>query len=61
MKFLIEIQPGNYTTEGELELLGESIRRELDNAVSVVANDVFPVFLFGAVTRVSDDTTYTQP
>jgi hypothetical protein len=50
VKFTVEVTPGYYTTEEDLEMQSPAIRAALDLAVGDVANNVYPEFTFGGVT-----------
>lgn len=44
MRFIIDVTPGDHTTETELAWLAESIRLTLSEAVDCVAGNIFPEF-----------------
>ena len=46
LKFIIDVTPGDHTTETDLTRMREGIRITLSSAVNHVARDIFPELTF---------------
>jgi hypothetical protein len=57
MRYIIDVTPGDYTTESDLAAIAESIRLSLDAAVSDVSGYSFPEYTFSAVGIVDETRT----
>ncbi len=54
MRFIIDVTPGDYTTEQDLTVQSPAIRAALNLAVNDIANNVYPEFRFSGVTVETD-------